>query len=589
MKGKKKNGAKRQATDGNGQGAGFPKGAELELFIEDMGTEGEGIGKKDGFIFFVKDAVVGDHILAKAMKMKKNYGYARLVEVLEPSPYRVCPPCTFHRQCGGCQIQALDYRQQLKFKEDKVINNLKRIGGFLLLEDIPVVHPIIGMDDPYFYRNKAQVPIGMDKDGKVVAGFYAAHTHVIIPNRKCLLGAEGNERILDSVVSFMEEYKVPAYREGDGTGLVRHVLIRTGFSTGEIMVCLVINGGSLPYAEKLVEKLRMIKGVASILLNRNERNTNTILGEETATLWGQPFITDTIGNIKYQISPLSFYQVNPVQTKKLYEAALEFAGLTGKETVWDLYCGIGTISLFLAQKAKQVYGVEVVASAIADARRNAELNRIENVEFFVGKAEEVLPEFYVKGKMEPSANAKEAGGYGGSADGMLHPDVIVVDPPRKGCDPKCLETIVKMQPERVVYVSCDSATLARDLKYLCGEGYGVQKVQMVDMFPHTVHVETVVQLSQQKPDDVIEVDLDLDELDITASETKATYQEIKEYVLEKYGFKVSTLYVAQVKQKCGLDMRLNYNLPKSENARKPKCPKDKEDAIMDALKHFKMI
>lgn len=534
--------------------SGLQKDMELELTIEDMGVDGEGIGKAEGVTLFVKDAVLGDLVRVKIMKMKKNYGYARLLEVLKPSPYRVEPRCSYHRQCGGCQIQAVEYAQQLKFKENKVRNNLKRIGGFLVKEKYDegkvnegtaesqrelrkkeeagkseiVVNPIIGMDNPYFYRNKAQFPIGRDKEGKIVTGFYASHSHNIIPNRKCYLGVEINEKILDIVISFMEEYHISPYDETTGKGLVRHVLIRFGFTTKEIMVCLVVNGRKLPYAEKLVERLKKLEGMTSITLNVNEKNTNVILGEEVILLWGQAYITDYIGGIKYQISPLSFYQVNPVQTEKLYGKALEYAGLTGKETVWDLYCGIGTISLFLAQKAKKVYGVEIVPQAIEDARNNAKINGIENVEFFVGKAEEVLPEFYEKGKAEevlPEFHEKgkaenvlsefhekgkteevngEAGEQGneresvlGEGEDMLHPDVIVVDPPRKGCDVKCLETIVKMKPERVVYVSCDSATLARDLKYLCEWGYEVKKVQPVDQFCHTGHVETCVLLSKQ--------------------------------------------------------------------------------------------
>ncbi|WP_075721556.1 23S rRNA (uracil(1939)-C(5))-methyltransferase RlmD [Roseburia sp. 499] len=466
------------------------KDMELELTIEDMGVDGEGIGKAEGVTLFVKDAVLGDVVRVKIMKMKKNYGYARIMEILDPSPYRVEPKCTYHRQCGGCQIQAVDYAQQLRFKENKVRNNLKRIGGFAVKEadgsgEGITVNPVIGMDEPYFYRNKAQFPIGTDKNGNIVTGFYASRSHNIIPNRKCYLGAEINEKILDIVISFMKEYHIPAYDETTGKGLVRHVLIRFGFTTKEIMVCLVVNGRKLPHAEKLVERLTELEGMTSITLNVNEKNTNVILGEEIISLWGQDYITDYIGGIKYQISPLSFYQVNPVQTEKLYGTALEYAGLTGKETVWDLYCGIGTISLFLAQKAKQVYGVEIVPPAIEDAKNNAKINGIENVEFFVGKAEEVLPEFYEKGMTEKNR------------EDMLHPDVIVVDPPRKGCDEKCLETIVKMKPERVVYVSCDSATLARDLKYLCEQGYEVKKVQPVDMFPHTGHVETVVLMSRK--------------------------------------------------------------------------------------------
>lgn len=519
---------------------GLKKDMELELTIEDMGVDGEGIGKAEGIALFVKDAVLGDLVRVKIMKMKKNYGYARLLEVLKPSPYRVEPKCAYHRQCGGCQIQAVDYAQQLKFKENKVRNNLKRIGGFWVDEVADrkvageriaeggvikkgevekggvgkgkiVVNPVIGMDKPYFYRNKAQFPIGTDKEGKIVTGFYASRSHNIIPNRKCYLGVEVNEKILDIVISFMEEYGISAYDEVTGKGLVRHVLIRFGFTTKEIMVCLVVNGRKLPYAEILAARLGEVEGMTSITLNVNEKNTNVILGDEVILLWGQEYITDYIGGIRYQISPLSFYQVNPVQTEKLYGTALEYAGLTGKETVWDLYCGIGTISLFLAQKAKQVYGVEIVAPAIEDARNNARINGIENVEFFVGKAEEVLLEFYEKGlrsekgRTEGRNKRTEEKGLGDreqegdkvKREEMLHPDVIVVDPPRKGCDEKCLETIVKMKPERVVYVSCDSATLARDLKFLCEWGYEVKKVQPVDMFPHTGHVETVCLLTRK--------------------------------------------------------------------------------------------
>ena len=380
---------------------------------------------------------------------------------------------------------------------------------------------------------------------------------------------EVNEQILNLVLAHMEAYDIPAYDETTGKGLVRHVLIRYGFQSKEIMVCLVVNGSRIPGAEDLIAKLREIPGMTSISLNINREKTNVILGRKGKLLWGQEYITDTIGPIAYQISPQSFYQVNPVQTQKLYEKALEYAGLEGNETVWDLYCGIGTISLFLAQKAKQVYGVEIVPAAIEDAKRNATLNHITNAEFFVGKAEEVLPEKYEK-------------------EG-IYADVIVVDPPRKGCEESVLATMVKMQPKRIVYVSCDSATLARDLKYLRGEGYEVKKVQGVDQFPHTVHVETVVLLSQQKPDDTIEIDLDLDELDATSAELKATYQEIKDYVLKEFGLKVSSLYISQVKRKCGIEVGENYNLPKSENARVPQCPKEKEDAIKAALKYFAMI
>lgn len=448
------------------------KNDELILKIEDMGVDGAGIGKADGMTFFVKDAVIGDVVRAKVMKLKKTYGYARLMELLEASPDRVEPKCPYYRQCGGCQIQALSYEKQLEFKERKVRNNLERIGGF---SEIPM-EPIVGVEEPYHYRNKAQFPVGTDKDGHIVTGFYAGRTHTIIPNRDCALGLPVNREILDLVIDFMEKYHVSAYDEKTGKGLVRHVLIRCGFTSKEKMVCLIINGKSLPHSEKLVEALRKIDGMTSISINCNTGRTNVILGRKTVVLWGQEYITDQIGEISYEISPVSFYQVNPVQTEKLYGLALEYADLHGEENVWDLYCGIGTISLFLAQKAKQVYGVEIIPQAIENAKRNAVKNGIENAEFFVGKSEEVLPEFYEK---EAAAGRK------------AHADVIVVDPPRKGCDEKLLETIVKMAPDRVVYVSCDSATLARDLKILCENGYELKRVRAVDQFCHTVHTESV--------------------------------------------------------------------------------------------------
>ncbi len=543
----------------------FRKNDLVTLEIEDCGIDGEGIGKADGFTVFVKDAVIGDTVTAKIIKAKKNYGYGRLMEVLKPSPYRVEPKCEFARQCGGCQLQALSYDQQLVFKTNKVKGHLERIGGFT---DIPM-EPIIGMDELFHYRNKAQFPVGRNKEGKIVTGFYAGRTHNIIENRDCALGVAENKEVLDRVIAHMEKYGIEPYNEATGKGLVRHVLIRYGYFTKEVMVCLILNGNKLPKEEQLVKSLCEIPGMTSITINVNKKRINVILGEEICLLWGQEYITDRIGDISYQISPLSFYQVNPMQTQKLYAKALEYADLHGQETVWDLYCGIGTISLFLAQKAKFVRGVEIVPAAIENAKENAKLNGLENTEFFVGKAEEVLPREYKKNG--------------------VYADVIVVDPPRKGCDETLLETMVEMNPERIVYVSCDSATLARDLKYLCERGYELRKVCPVDQFGMTVHVETVVLLSQQKPDDTIEIDLDLDELDATSAELKATYQEIKDYVLKESGLKVSSLYISQVKRKCGIEVGENYNLPKSENARVPQCPKEKEDAIKAALKYYAMI
>lgn len=572
----------------------------VTVTIEDIGVNGEGIGKVDGYTLFIKDAMIGDVIEAKVMKAKKHYGYARLQKILTSSEARVkTPACPMARKCGGCQIQEMKYSAQLAFKEGKVCGNLERIGGVPaeLLDEI--MEPVVGMErgetvevaaaadtekagaadyQPFCYRNKAQFPIGTDKEGHVIAGFYAGRTHNIISNTDCILGVPVNKEILECILAFMEEYKILSYNEEKHTGLVRHVLIRYGFTTDEIMVCLILNGEELPYAEVLVERLRKIPGMTSITVNVNRAKTNVIMGDKIKLLWGQTFITDYIGNVKYQISPLSFYQVNPVQTEKLYELALDYADLTGEETVWDLYCGIGTISLFLAQKAKQVYGVEIVPQAIDDAKNNAKINGIKNAEFYVGKAEEVLPDYYEE--YAKTHNGEKA-----------HADVIVVDPPRKGCEESLLQTIVDMQPERVVYVSCDSATLARDVKFLREKGYELTKVRAVDQFPHTVHVETVCLLSKlHEAKHYVNVTVDMDEMDITSAESKAMYEEIKKYVAEHNdGMKVSSLNIAQVKAKCGIIERENYNLPKSGNAKQPQCPKEKEDAIVEALKYYQMI
>lgn len=447
--------------------AEWKKNDRIQVIIEDLSETGEGIGKTDGFTWFIKDTVIGDQVEAKAMKVKKNYGFAHLERIIKPSESRITPLCPVAKQCGGCQLQSMSYEEELRYKERKIYGNITRIGGF---QDVPML-PIMGMDEPWRYRNKAQFPWGLDKDGRPVAGFYAGRTHAIIGCEDCLLGVEENREVLGRIKTHMERYHLAPYDEATHKGLIRHTLIRKGFQTGELMVCQVINGNQLPHSEELVKSLLEIPGMTSISLNVNKEQTNVILGDKVENLFGPGYITDYIGSVQYRISPLSFYQVNPVQTKKLYETALEYAGLTGGETVWDLYCGIGTISLFLAQKAKKVYGVEIVPQAIDDARENARLNGIENAEFFVGKAEEVLPEQFEKNQ--------------------VYADVIVVDPPRKGCDEKCLETIVKMAPKRVVYVSCDSATLARDLKYLAERGYELNRVRGCDMFPWTTHTEVV--------------------------------------------------------------------------------------------------
>jgi len=486
----------------------FQKNDILTVTIEDVGVDGEGIGKVEGYTLFIKDAVIGDTVSAKLMKCKKHYAYAKLEKVITPSPFRVEPKCLFYRQCGGCQIQPLSYEEQLRFKQEKIRNNLIRIGGFDPEYVDARMETIVGMENPWSYRNKAQYPIGTDKDGNPIAGFYAGRTHSIIANTDCKLGVEENKNILDIILEHMKQYKISAYEEETGKGLLRHILIRKGFTSKEIMVCLVINsklqknGEYLSGQQALLSKLQQISGMTSISVSLNREQTNVIMGKEIVTLWGSDTITDTIHvrnmkeegypftgkELQFSISPLSFYQVNPVQTEKLYSLALDYANLTGKEVIWDLYCGIGTISLFMADQARKVCGVEIIPQAIEDAKANALRNQISNAEFFVGKAEEVLPKIYRR--ENPTDDS--------SMEDMLHPDVIMVDPPRKGCDEQCLETMLEMKPQRIVYVSCDSATLARDLRILYDGGYEIEKIRGVDQFAQTVHVETVVLMSKVK-------------------------------------------------------------------------------------------
>ena len=524
------------------------KNQEYEITIEDMGNEGEGIGHINGMAVFVKDAVVGDVARIKIIKAKKNYAYGRLTELITPSQYRVEPICPHARRCGGCSIMQVDYAKQLEWKQDKVMNCLKRIGGISNVEQL--METIIGMrnsardssvvsgsvtndmsitnvdgqsteakyiseDFPAIrYRNKAQFPVRRDKDGNIVIGFYAGRTHSVIDTDVCYLQDAVNDEIIRRFRGFLEKYGVEPYDEESHTGLVRHILTRVGRETGEVMICVIINGtelvgvvpdgngaakqrdvqsigldknkgekiqhagGSSKTKQKymnvereLVKCMEDIPGITSVSVNVNREKTNRILGDKCRTIWGSDTISDYIGNVKYQINPLSFYQVNPEQTEKLYGKALEYADLHGDETVWDLYCGIGTISLFLARKAKKVMGVEIIPEAIDDARKNAKMNGFNNVEFFVGKAEVVLPEQYEK--------------HG------VYADVIVVDPPRKGCDEVAISTMVRMQPKKIVYVSCDPATLARDVKILVAAGYEVKKVCAVDQFGHSGHVECV--------------------------------------------------------------------------------------------------
>ncbi|MGG3737786.1 23S rRNA (uracil(1939)-C(5))-methyltransferase RlmD [Aeribacillus pallidus] len=449
------------------------KNEYYDVTFEDLTHDGNGVAKVDGYPLFVPNGLPGEKAKVKVVKVNKGYGYGRLIELYEPSPERMEPSCSIYKQCGGCQLQHLSYDGQLKAKEKHVREVLQRIGK---IEDV-VVHPVLGMNDPWRYRNKAQVPVG-EREGGLVAGFYQKRSHDIIDMEACLIQQEMNDVVVQTVKKICEKYGIPAYNEKTHKGTIRHIMARYGHTTKDVMVVLVTRTDDLPFKKKIVQEIvENIPNVKSIIQNVNPKRTNVILGEQTKVLWGTEYIYDYIGNIKFAISARSFYQVNPEQTKVLYEKALEYADLTGEETVIDAYCGIGTISLFLAQKAKKVYGVEIVPEAIEDAKRNADLNNIHNVEFAVGESETVIPQWYEQG---------------------IQADCIVVDPPRKGCDASLLETIIAMKPKRVVYVSCNPATLARDLRILEDGGYKTLEVQPVDMFPHTTHVECVSQIVLRK-------------------------------------------------------------------------------------------
>lgn len=493
--------------------SGIPiKNEEVVADIVGIGHEGEGVGRVQGFTLFIPGALPGEKVRAKVLKLKKQYGYAKLLEVLEASKDRVHAPCPIYKQCGGCQLQHLDYAAQLEWKRQLVIDNLERIGKLkvdagdtdgragsgdaagvessgkgsekrtevelppsnaTLSHEGIIVHPTLGMDNPWRYRNKAQVPIGMEEGG-LVGGFYAQGSHRIIDMEACLIQHEANDEVVRRIKQLGSKLGVTAYDETTHSGFLRHVVVKIGFRTGEIMVVLITNGDKFPRVDEWVKAIsREISNVASICQNINTGRGNAIFGDRTKVLWGKETITDSIGDVQFAISARSFYQVNPVQTEVLYRKALEYAGLTGRETVIDAYCGIGTISLFLAQQAAKVYGVEIVPEAIADACANTALNGITNAHFAVGAAEDVIPAWREEG---------------------VAADVIVVDPPRKGCEPRLLETIAAMRPARVVYVSCNPSTLARDLRILEDAGYRTVSVQPVDMFPHTVHVECVVRI-----------------------------------------------------------------------------------------------
>lgn len=535
------------------------KGSVYTAVIDGYSSEGLGIARVNGAVVFVPHAVRGEEIDLRITKVMKTSCAGEIVKIHNPSPERMEPECPYAGKCGGCAYRHLTYPEELWAKRQRVQDALTRIGGLDL-----TVEEILGAKNPEHYRNKSQYPVGAD--GSI--GFFQARTHKVVPIRRCLIQTEAADRTAQAVGEWMRRYKISAYDETTGKGLVRHVCVRVN-RKGESLCCVVVNGNKVPREPELAAYVTAaVPHTVGVLLNSNTRRGNVVLGDKYRTLFGRNYLMDTLCGLEFKLSMPSFYQVNRDQAEVLYGKALEFAGLTGNETVLDLYCGIGTITLCLAKAAKRVIGAEIVPPAIRDAKENALRNHIENAEFFCGDAADIAA------KLE--------------SDG-LRPDVVTVDPPRKGLAPEVIASVAAMGPEKVVYVSCDPATLGRDVKIFREFGYEAKRAAAVDMFPGTAHVETVCLLSKLHAKQHIEIDLSMDELDLTAAESKATYDEIKAYVLEKYGLKVSSLYISQVKRKCGLDVGQNYNLPKKEDAKVPQCPPEKEAAIIEALKHFQMI
>ncbi len=537
----------------------------VKLKITSATAEGSGVGKtEDNIVVFVPMTAIGDEIEARILKVKKTYAFGKIEKIITPSSARISPDCPNFSKCGGCVWRHISYDEELKIKSQKVRDAVERIGGIST-----EFRPIIGSERVNRYRNKAQLPIGRDREGGAVLGFYAFHSHRIIDCDDCALQPEIFKTVMDVTRDFIERTNTDIYDESTGKGRLRHLYIRLGEVTNELMVCYVVNGNGLKQEDMLVKMLReSLPNLKTVVFNSNREKTNVILGNKNRVAYGKGYITDVLCGLKFKISPFSFWQVNRTQAEKLYSKAKEYAKLSGDEVLLDLYCGTGTIGLTMAQDCKQLVGVEIVEDAVNDAKANAEANGINNARFICADAPTAAEQLRKEGTA---------------------PDVVILDPPRKGCGEELVKTIRKMNPKRVVYVSCDPATLARDLKYFAENGYITQEVTPCDMFPRTAHCETVVLLSRKMPDDKIEVDLDLDKLDITSAESKATYQEIKDYVLKEYGLKVSTLYISQVKRKCGIIERENYYHSRKDNRHVPQCPKDKENAIRAALEHFGMI
>ena len=533
-----------------------------EAEITDYTAEGQGVAHIEGCAVFIPNAVAGEKVRVRVEKAQKTWAAGKIVEILEKSPHRVNRECEVAKLCGGCDFWHMDYAEETRLKAQRVKNCLNRIGG----ENLEEV-PILAAPDCHGYRNKAQYPVAVKK-GRAYAGFYRAGTHDVVENARCRILPEEIDAAKDAVIDYVNQCRVSVYDETTGKGLLRHIYVRRGAVSGQILVCLAVNGEKIPRPEALIQRLNGIPGFTTLVLSVNTKRGNAVLGDRFLTLHGPGYIEDTLCGLNFRLSPRSFYQVNHHQAQRLYQMAISQAEITKADTVLDLYCGVGTITLAMAGAAGKVIGVEVVPQAVADARDNAVRNGILNAEFFCGDAGQAALELEKSG---------------------VRPDVVVVDPPRKGLNADTIEALRRMSPKRIVYVSCDPATLARDVKRLEELGYQAVQAQPVDLFPRTAHVETICLLSKLNAKQHIEINLDMDELDLTDAEKKATYQEIKDYVLEHSGLKVSSLYIAQVKQKCGIIERENYNKPKSEDAKQPQCPPDKEKAIKEALTHFGMI
>lgn len=540
---------------------GKPREGQLcRLVIDGYASDGAGVARLDGMVVFVQGGIRGEACDVRLTHVGRSALWGRVEEVVNPSPARIFPRCLHYTKCGGCQFRHMNYAEELEAKRIRVEDALRRLGGAEIH-----VSAILGAEQVDRYRNKAQFPVA--KGPRI--GFYRPRSHDVIDVDDCLLQGEAAARLRGAVKEWMAEYSIPAYNERTFTGLVRHVYVRTN-RAGRSLCCLLVNGRGVPREVELVRALRRAEpNLAGIVLGVNEKHNNVILGDSYRTLWGEDFLSDTLCGLTFRLSVPSFYQVNPAQTEVLYGKALEFAGLTGAETVLDLYCGIGTISLVMARKAGMVWGAEVVPQAVDDAIANARRNHIENARFLCADAGEA---------------ARYLEGEGG------RPDVVCVDPPRKGLAEDVVDTIADMGPERVVYVSCDPGTLGRDVKRFAGRGYTLKKAVAVDMFPRTAHVETVVLLSKGEVDSKkIRVEFSLEDMDMSEFQDGATYAQLKDYVLEHSGLKVSNLYISQIKRKCGIGVGKNYNLPKSEDSRQPQCPPEKEKAIREAFKYFGMI